>query len=264
MRPDAPAPKDRTGAAVPLIFPWRGQPRAGFTALLPIALATLAFAFLLGLVRVKVSAPQFKMANKASWIQLPASGDGVSWALRAQEGGPLLARYEPSDWPAYAAMAAEVLQATRIPPRAYVAELRGLPPEALPEPQVLADRGAAVLPRRAPVIAARHDLAECKLAPQLYPLSAVGAAGLPQQLPPFVGVVDAATEWRFLLRLNPAGGVADAVALTKAAGAAATAEPLIEAWLRRVSFDPKLAAGGGWLAVGIQFNNQPIDGTDPH
>jgi len=264
MRPAPIPPEDRTGTPAPLVFPWRGPGSPAYTAILPVALATLAFAFLLGLVRVKVAAPQFNMASKASWIQLPASGDGVSWAQRAKEGGPLLTRYEPADWPAYAAMAEEVLQATRIGPRGYVPALRGLPPEGLPEPQVLADKGEPVLPRRAPLAAERHDLAESKLAPLLYPLSAVGAAGLPQQLPEFPGVVDAAmaaTDWRFLLRLDPAGGVADAVSLTKAPGTAAS---LLENWLRGVSFDPKLAADGGWLAVGIKFNNQPVHGTEPH
>lgn len=264
MKPAPSTPDEPNGAAVALVFPWHGQPGAVSTTILPVILASLAFACLLGLVRVKVAAPQFKMASKASWIQLPASSDGVSWALRAKEGGPLLARYEPSDWPAYAAMAQEVWQATRIAPQAYVPALRALPPEGLPQPQVLADKGEAVLPHRAPVAAQRHAPATCKLAPLLYPLSAVGPVGLPPELPAFAGVVDAAmaaTDWRFLLRLDPAGGVADAVALTKAAG---TSSVLLENWLRGVTFDPKLAAADGWLAVGIKFSNQPMHGTDPH
>ena len=211
-----------------------------------------------------MAAPQFKMASKASWIQLPATGNGVSWALRAKEGGPLLARYEPTDWPAYAPLAEQVLLATRLPAHAYAPALRALPPEGLAQPQVLADRGEPVLPRRAPVAAPPLTHNPCKLAPLLYPLSAVGTAALPESLPPFTPEVDAAmaaTDWRFLLRLLPDGGVAEAVSLTKAAGTAAS---LLENWLRGVVFDPKLARDGGWLAVGIRFNNQPTDGTAPH
>ncbi|MEI7908467.1 MAG: hypothetical protein WCK77_02410 [Verrucomicrobiota bacterium] len=264
MRPAQPTSRDCGNQPVPLLFAWRGSSRAAFTSLGPIVLTSLAFAFLLGFVRIKVAAPQFKMADKASWIQLPATGNGVAWALRAKEGGPMLARYEPSDWGPYAPLAAEVLQATRIPARPYAPALRALPPEGLAPPMVLADKGTPVMPRRAPPPAPPLARRECRLAPLLYPLSAVGAATLPLELPPFSAAVDeamAATDWRFLLRLHPGGGVAEAVALTKAAGSSG---PLLENWLRGVCFDPKLAADGEWLAVGIRFNNQTINGTDPH
>jgi hypothetical protein len=54
--------------------------------------------------------------------------------------------------------------------------------------------------------------------------------------------------------------VADCVSLTKAPAPALIA---LENWLRSVAFDPKLAANGGWLAIGIQFNNQVLHGSDP-
>jgi len=264
MSPAQTRPKDRTGEPVPLLFAWRGASRSRFAMLVPTALATLVFAVLLGLVRIKVAAPQFKMASKASWMQLPASGNGISWALRAKEGGPLLARYELTEWAAYAPLAKEVLQATRITAHAYVPTLRDLPAAVLAKPQALADKGELVLPRRVPLVASHHDMPTGRLVPVLYPLSAVGKVGLPRNLPALAGDVDAAmtaTDWRFLLRLHATGGVAEAVSLTKTVGT--TSAPL-ENWLRGVVFDPKLAADGGWLAVGIRFNNQPTDGTDPH
>ncbi|KAB2641966.1 MAG: hypothetical protein DVB25_00130 [Verrucomicrobia bacterium] len=256
--------KDRSRTPAELLFDWRRAPRSLIATGVHLLLASLAFAVLLGLVRIKVAAPQFKMASKASWIQLPASGNGVSWVLRAKEGGPLLARYEAAQWQAYAALAQDVLQATRITCHTYVPSLRDLPSPPLAHPQALANNSAPVLPRRVPPYAARHELPAGRLAPVLYPLSEVGAVGLPRDLPVFVGEIDAAmsaTEWRFVLRLDATGGVAEAVSLTKAAATEATP---VETWLRGVVFDPKLAADGGWLAVGIKFNNQPTDGTHPH
>ncbi|MEI6604989.1 MAG: hypothetical protein WCP35_06745 [Verrucomicrobiota bacterium] len=264
MSPAPTSPKDRADEPVSLLFPWHGPSRSRFAMCVPTVLAILVFAVLLGLVRIKVAAPQFKMASKASWIQLPASGNGVSWALLAKEGGPLLARYEPAEWGAYAPLAQEVLQATRITAHAYVPNLRNLPAAAQAQPQALADKSEPVLPRRVPLATPRHDLPTVRLAPALYPLSAVGTVGLPRDLPVLSGDVDAAmtaTDWRFLLHLQANGGVADVVSLTKATG---TASAPLENWLRGVVFDPKLAADGGWLAVGIRFNNQPSNGTDPH
>lgn len=251
--------QDRTGEPVVLLFDWRDGHGTAFKWVLPIMTAIVAFAFLLGFVRVRVATPQFKMASKASCIQLPATGVGVAWAMRAREGGPWLSRYEPDAWSGYAAMQDELLQATRIPPQPYAPALRPLPPEAPPGLQPLAAKGEPVLPQRMPAVVVPPNLAGWRLAPVLLPLSTVGSAGLPQTLPPFSGEIDAAmagTEWRFLLRLNPAGEVAECVALNKAAGAG-----LLENWLRGIRFDPKLAADG-WLAVGIGFINQPVHGTD--
>jgi len=264
MSPAQTNPKDLNSRPVQLLFHWLSPSNSLVTTCAPIVLATLVFAVLLGLVRIKVAAPQFKMASKASWMLLPASANGVSWALRAKEGGPMLARYEPTEWQGYAPLAQESLLATRLPALAYGPSLRPLPGIPLAQAQALADKGEAVLPRRVPISAARQNLPAGRLAPALYPLSALGTSSLPHDLPTFTGEVDsalAATDWRFLLRLHPDGGVAEAVSLTRATGTAAA--PL-ENWLHGVVFDPKLAADGGWLAVGIRFNNSPANGTDPH
>ena len=254
--------KERSRQEISLIFPWRELPKAACPRVIPIIVAALAFAMLLAFVRIKVASPQFNIMSKASWIQLPATGDGVLWARWAKEAGPFLSRYEPSSWDAYPTMAAAVMQATRIPTRVYVPALRDLPPQTLDEPLELASKGEPVFPRRAPPLAPHPATTEYRLVPVLYPLSPLGSAELPLALPPWPGEVDAATaatDCRFLLRLHPAGAVADCVSLTKTTGPGVV---MLENWLRRVAFDPKLAANGGWLAIGIQFNNQPLHGTD--
>ncbi len=246
-----------------LLFPWRGLPSARIPKVIPVILAALAFAFLFAFVQIKVAPPQFEMTRKASCLLLPATGEGALWAMRAKEGGPSLASYQPAEWQAYAGLADEVIQATRIPAREYVPKLRSLPPEGALDPLRLAAKGEWVLPRRVAAFADRKEGSGWQRSPVLYPLSAVGAAGLPRDLPPWHAEIDAAmaaADWRFLLRLHPAGGVAECVALTKTTGAAAS---LLENWLRGVTFDPKLAADGGWIAVGLRFNNQPAHGTEP-
>lgn len=257
------ATKGQAGSQTHLLFRWRNLRKSPLPILLPLALASLAFSFLVLSVRVKVRAPQFEMANKASWIQLSDSTDSSSWAVRANENGPMLSRYELSSWHAYAALENGVMQATQMPSGGYVPRLRTLPQECLLEPMAAAAKGETVFPRRAPEAAGPMEMPACKLAPVLYPLCALGAASLPHALPPFAGKIDTAmtaADWRFLLRLHPGGGVADCVALTQADAAAPV---LLENWLRGVTFDARLAAGGGWIAVGLQFNNHPIHGSDP-
>jgi hypothetical protein len=100
------------------------------------------------------------------------------------------------------------------------------------------------------------------LVPSLYPLSGITPAEMPQELPPFDGPVNpamAAESWRFLLRLNAAGGVLDCVSLSGGDEAGASA---LEDWLRRVSFQPEPAKPTRWIAVGVGFSNQPADGSD--
>jgi hypothetical protein len=155
-------------------------------------------------------------------------------------------------------MAREVERATQIPSGEYTPKLRELPQDGPVEALNLASR-EPVFPRRATATATPNEVAECKLVPVLFPLSILGKAGLPQSLPPFQGLIDAAaaTEWAFLLRLNPQGGVADCVSLTKAKGA-----DLLENWLRGVAFDATLGKDSGWIAVGVQFHNQPTHGPN--
>ena len=63
-----------------------------------------------------------------------------------------------------------------------------------------------------------------------------------------------------LLRVDAAGGVLDCVSLT---GGDAPGKATLEAWLRRVSFQPGPAGTTRWIALGLGFTNQPADGSDP-
>ena len=68
-----------------------------------------------------------------------------------------------------------------------------------------------------------------------------------------------AEPWHFLVRLDAAGNVMDCVSL--AGEAEGDAAPL-EAWLRRVSFNPEPKKPSRWIAVGVGFTNQAADGSD--
>ena len=102
-----------------------------------------------------------------------------------------------------------------------------------------------------------------KLAPVLYPLSGIPGEALPGDLPPFDAAVDAAmssASWRFLIRLNSEGGVAECVSLENG-GESGRSE--LEKWLRRIQFKPEPGRPFRWIAVGVGFTNQPVaDGTD--
>ena len=82
MNPAPSSAKDRSSEPAPLLFPWRGASRSLLATCVPLVLATLVFAVLLGLVRIKVAAPQFKMASKAA-LNLDSGmlARLVSWAL---------------------------------------------------------------------------------------------------------------------------------------------------------------------------------------
>ena len=247
----------------PLIFPWRKPPSQVMPTLVAGGLALLGFGMLLGLVHIRVVPPQFEMERQGSLIYLPASGDGLAWATRAQEAGPLLSRYEPTDWNGYPALNAAVTAATLVatPPR--LPQLQELPAGDAVRPPPLAAAGEAVFPKPPP-LAPPAPPVPCKLVPQLYPLSKLGSASLPQSLPPLADPVDpamAAVDWQFLVHLRPDGSVADCLALNQSPGPGAGR---LENWLRGVAFDPKLAVPGDWIAVAIRFNNQSADGALDH
>jgi hypothetical protein len=232
--------------------------------LVPVALAALGFGVLLALVRVKVASPQFEMERQGSLVYLPATGDGLAWAIRAKEAGPSLSRYEPAAWEGYAAMEQVVIAATQVPPRPHLPQPHPLPTASGVRPPPLAPIGEPVFPNPPAAAPAPPPPVAVRLVPALYPLSPMGASELPRELPPFPGDLDpasAAANWRFLIRLHPTGGVAECLALNKTTGL----DPaVLENWLRGVTFDPQLATQGSWIAVAIRFNNQPIDGTDNH
>ncbi|MES2440662.1 MAG: hypothetical protein V4584_16470 [Verrucomicrobiota bacterium] len=244
------------------IFRWRGSRQPLFPRLFAVALAGAALTFLITTVRIRVAAPEKSTPRKASVIYLRDDAQGRALTLRAQEGGPFPSRFELSQWAGLPELEAAALEASRYEPPPYVAVLRNLPPENLVKPLELAAKGERFFPKRVSPALEMTDPGKLKVAPVLYPLSGVTQESLPDDLPPFDSAVDSAMSseaWRFLVRLNPDGSVAECVSLEKG-GETGAAE--LEAWLRRIQFPSEPAKPFRWIAVGIGFTNQPADGTD--
>lgn len=244
------------------VFPWRGAKTPLFPKLFAIVVAGAAFALLITTVRIRVVALEKSAPRKASVIYLRDDAQGRALGLRAREGGPFPSRFEPSQWQGFAELEAAALDAARFQPQPYIPAPGDLPAENLVQPLKLAATGELFFPQRSPPSANAPDLAKLKLAPALYPLSGVTTETMPRDLPPFDAAVDGAmtsVSWRFLVRLNPDGGVAECVSLEKGGEAGA---PELEAWLHRVRFTAEPAKPIRWIAVGIGFTNQPADGTD--
>jgi len=244
------------------VFPWRGRKKTFFPMLVAHVVAGAAFLVLLGTVHVKVISPKPMAPRKASLIYLADDSQGRALALRAQEGGPFPSRFEPSQWEGMAALEAEAMAATR-QSRPYVPQLRDLPKETRIAPLELAAKGETVFPKRQPVVRAVPAAAKMKLVPTIYPLSGIPAEAIPAELPAFTGVLDSAmtaASWRFLVRLNPQGGVAECVSLEKGGEAGALE---LETWLHGIQFRTTSEKPFRWISVGIGFSNQPAaDGPD--
>ena len=248
-------------AAPDWVFPWRPLGVSPLPKWLAILLVGGAFAFLLTSVRVRVSPPTPWAPQKASVIHASDDAVGRALTLRAREGGPFPSRFEPSEWEGAAAMVQTALESARWTPPPYVPALRELPAEAAPAMR-LAAKGESVLPKRRSGALAPRISVKLKLAPVLVPRSGISVESMPRELPSFDGLVDekiTAETWHILVRLDAAGNVQDCVSL---AGAARADPSPLEDWLRRVSFNPEPTKPSRWIAVGLGFTNQPIDGTD--
>ena len=257
----------RTALELQWFFSWRRRTPQLAPLVLPVVIVTLGFGVLLAVVQVRVAPPQFEMERQGSLVYLPATGDGLAWAIRAKEAGPMLSRYEPSTWGGYPAMAQSAIAATRLPLAPHIPQLQGFPPAVAVPPLPLATAGEPVFPQPQTSAAPVLPPVVYQLAPVLYPLSPMVSSALPQELPPVPADLDpkiVAADWRsliFLVRLHPDGGVADSLALNKIPG---PGPAQLENWLRGVTFAPNSAAQGDWLAVGIRFINHPTDGADNH
>lgn len=253
----------RDGGGFQWVFPWWRRTSRLRPMLLPVGLAVLGFIFLLGALRVKVGSPQFEMERTGSLVYLPSDGDGLAWAIRARESGPELSRYEPGAWSGFAELERQLTEVTSVRLPARAVKLLELP-EAAPNRTVeLAAKGVPMLPVRVTAAEAPPAPQAWRLVPALEPLSPLGGAAMPETLPELADQINpkmAEVEWRFLLRLGPAGDVDECLPLTQNADGAG----LLETWLRKIKFDPKLAADGGWFAVGVRFTNQTENGTDTH
>lgn len=242
------------------IFPWGGLRASSFPKIFAILLAGGAFAVLLTSVRIRVAEPVPWAAPKATVIRVLDDAEGRSLTLRAREGGPFPSHFEPAAWELASAIEQVAFQAARWRPPPYKPGLRELPDEpAFPR---LAKPGVPVLPTRQPPVNPVPLAGKRVLVPALYPLSGISRAEMPKELPSFDGEVlpaMAAAPWRFLLRVDAAGGVLDCVSLT---GGDEPGKAVLEGWLRRVSFQPGPAGATRWIALGLGFTNQPADGTD--
>jgi hypothetical protein len=255
--------KSRKPIDTPLwVFQWRGRKMSMFPGVLATVLVCATFLLLVTVIRIRVVASEKSAPRKASVIWLRDDAEGRALSLRASEGGPFPSRFELSSWPGLAGLEAAVQEAMRFQLPPYVPALADLPAENWIQPLALAAKGERVFPKRtaAPVDSLNRPL--LKLAPALYALSGIAPDALPHDLPPFERTVDAAMtsgSWRFLVRLNPAGSVAECVSLEKGSDESA---PALEAWLHQIQFQPETGKTSRWIALGVGFTNQPADGTN--
>lgn len=241
-------------------FRWRGLDGTPFPGLMATIIVAAVFAFFAATLRIRVNAPQQWVERKASIMHLPAEGEGRIWALRAQEGGPFPAKFEPVEWAKSLGTDELLAAATRLPPVPYEPKLRELPAEDGIPSLAVAEKGQRVFPKRV----SRNDAAPAagavKLVPLLYPLSGISFQALPKELPPFTEPVDAlmtAASWRFVVRLRADGSVSECVPLVNDRGGDVLAK-----WLKGVTFSPEAAKQAEWIGIGVGFANQPAHGPD--
>jgi hypothetical protein len=246
------------------VFNWRRPGNPGLWKAFSVVLAGGLFALLLMSVRIRVSPPLAWAAPKASVIRVLDDETGRALTQRAREGGPFPSRFEPSEWEGTAALEKEALEGVGRSIPAHVPVLRDLPDDMIP-PLRLAARGELTFPGRRSVVPEISAPGKLAPAPVIYPLSGIGFAEIPRELPPMEGAADAAMTaetWRFLVRIDAAGHVMDCVSL---AGGDEEGRFPLDAWLRRVMFPKKPGSPPRWIAVGVGFANQPAaDGTESH
>lgn len=246
------------------VFHWRGSRTPLFPKLLALAISSAVFGLLITTLRIRVVAPEKSPPHKASVIYLGDDLESRALSLRAREGGPFPSRFELSQWEGLAVMEVNAMHEIGFQRQNYLPALQDLPAENQLQPLRFASKGELFFPKRSPLPSAAPDLAKLKLAPALYPLSGISKDLLPRDLPSFTPPVDAAmssASWRFLVRLNPEGVVAECVSLEKGGEPGALE---LETWLHRIPFKPDPAKSFRWIAVGIEFTNQHADGPDAH
>lgn len=251
----------RSAHPVEWVFRWRPLGSPMVPKLIALAVAGTAFTVLVTTVRIRLVLPEKLSPRKASLIFLGDDAQSRALALRAREGGPFPARFDPADWEGLAKVEQEVMDAARFQPPPYVPVMDDLPEENLVQPLVLAPRGMAFFPKRKTTATDAPDASKLRIAPAIYPLSAAAAATLPDEFPSFEGAVDSSASWRFIVCLNAEGGVTECVSLEKGAEGDLAADALRK-WLHRVKFKPARGKPDRWIALGIGFTNQTSDGTD--
>lgn len=256
------AVKPKRAGAADLVFQWRPIKTQWLPVLIALAFAGVALAYLMTL-RIGVAAPQKSMSRRASVIYLRDDEPGRNLSMRAQEGGPFPARFQLSQWQGLAKFEDAAMEAALVQPEPYVSPIRALPAANQLRALELAANGESFFPQRIPAPPPAPGPAKLKLAPAIYPLSGITSESMPTHLPSFDGAVDGETSsssWRFIVRLNPDGNVAECVSLVEKVGEVRA--PELEAWIHRVQFKPEPGKPIRWIAVDIGFTNQPADGTD--
>lgn len=260
--PQSPVNPRRQMGTPEWVFPWRPAKPPLFPKLLAFAIAGIVFAFLVTTVRVQVKVPEKTSTRKASVIFLTNDAQGRALTLRARDGGPFPSRFELTQWLGLPELEIAAMNEARFQPPPYVPVVEDLAPENLAPPLELAAKGERFFPKRESSPPRTADSAKSRITPVLYPLTGVTQETLPRDLPPF-RVADqalaAAGDWRFLVRLNPDGSVAESVSLEK--GGEPDALDLA-AWLHRIVFEQSVTKNPRWISVGIGFSNQSADGTD--
>lgn len=243
------------------LFSWREREKSSFSMVISVVLVGVIFLILLGFVRIRMVMPKPMDPRKASVIYLTSDQEGRALALKAQEGGPFPSRFEPSQWGGMADLEAQALAATRRLDIPYVPKLRELPVDDHTPPIVLAAKGVPVFPKHPRNETLIPGTVPMKLAPVIYPLSGITAEAIPSVLPNYQSNIDSAmtaADWRFLVRLNPDGGVAECVSLGKG-GEKDSVE--LANWLHQIQFQTASEKPFRWVAVAIGFINQPVDGN---
>lgn len=245
------------------IYPWRPAGEPWLPKLLALALVATLFALLLTSVRIRTVVDSPWSARNASVIQVPDDAGGRALTLRAREGGPFPSRFEPSEWPEFMASEKSVLEASRTELPGYRPVLREMTAGKRRMP-ALTEPGRAVLPKPPGNPPAAASPVTARLMPVITPISGIHATAMPDAVPDFPGEVTptlAAAPTRFLVRLDPAGGVTDCVSLDAGDELGPSA---LEQWLRGVSFKPGPTKTSRWVALGVSFVNRTTaaDGTE--
>jgi hypothetical protein len=246
-------------AAPQWVFRWRAAKNPWFPKFTALVVAVALFTGLITMVRIPMTTFGKMASQKASFIYLDDEGP---LALKARELGPFPSRFEPSAWQGFASLEQAALAAAKLPQVPYQPEMKDLLSEKRMPPLEFAARGKSFFPPRAPLTYEAVPTDELTLVPTLYPLAGEIDGFRPAELPPFQVAVTAAmasASWRFLVRLNSEGVVAECVSLERGGDEGALA---LEQWLRQVKFPADADQASRWLAVGVGFINQAANGTD--
>jgi len=247
-----------------LIFDWRSPRSSSFGKIGLYVLAAGVLMLPLTVVRIHLDQQPVQESQEAVMMMLTPGNDSMQWLEVARDHGPFPTRFDPAGWDAWQATVDEVLDGLRsgsMPP--HVPQFLDYPSEGSPPIVPLVSKGSRVLPRVAPPEFESLESIHVRSLPVLYPLSA-GKDELPSASPEFDGEVSpemAYLPWRFLLQVSPEGVVRNAVALV---GHNTPGRPVLVDWLRSHRFPVTDQANDRWVAVAVNFQNQPANGAvDP-